>query len=169
MLTPEQYIAEAINECALNIAARLDETGTTASGKTRDSIRVEITENVYTIFGRAYFGTVETGRKPGKVPANMTAIIKEWAIAKKIGLNPIAYTRQPSDKWQPKYTPEERALNAFAGAVAHKIATEGSSLYRDGGRADIYSEEIRKTMDKIINNLGAIFRAEIIESIKLNK
>ena len=99
----------------------------------------------------------------------MTAIIKEWAIAKKIGLNPIAYTRQPSDKWQPKYTPEERALNAFAGAVAHKIATEGSKLYRDGGRADIYSEEIQKTMDKIINNLGAIFRTEIIESIKLNK
>ena len=168
MLTPEEYIENEINECAKNIARRLDETGTTASGKTRDSIRVEVADNVYTIFGRSYFGTVETGRRPGKVPANIAEIIKEWAIAKKIGLNPIAYVRKPSDKWQPKYTPEQRALNAFAGAVAHKIATQGSKLFRDGGRADIYSEEIRATMDRIVKNIGAIYSAQIAESIKLN-
>lgn len=168
MLSIDQYITDEINNCATNIARRLDETGTTASGKTRDSIRVEVGENIYTIFGRSYFGTVETGRGSGKVPGNMTDIIKEWAIAKKIGLDPIAYIRKPSDKWQPKYTPEQRALNAFAGAVSHKIATEGGKLYRDGGRADIYSEEIRATMERIVKNVGAIYKTQIIESIKLN-
>ena len=164
----DEFIKKEMQDCINRIAARLDATGTTASGKTRDSLHLEAQERVYTIFGRDYFSTVETGRKAGKVPGNMTAIIKEWAIAKKIGLDPIEYTRKPSDKWTPKYTPAERALNAFAGAVAHKIATQGSKLYRDGGRNDIFSQEIRLTIDKLVQGYSTIFSTEVIQTIKLN-
>ena len=81
----DEFIKKEMQDCVNRIAARLDATGTTASGKTRDSLHLEAQEGVYTIFGRDYFSTVETGRKAGKVPKNMTAIIKEWAIAKRSG------------------------------------------------------------------------------------
>lgn len=168
MLNERQIIEQEMQACISRIAANLDATGTTASGKTRDSLRLDVQQDVYTIFGRSYFGTVETGRQAGKVPGNFVSIIKEWAIAKKIGLDPIEYVRKPSETWQPKYTPAERALNAFAGAVSHKIATEGSKLYRDGGRDDIYSQEIRTTIDNIIARIAPLYSADIIESIKLN-
>ena len=168
MLDASKIIEQEMQGCVTRIAERLGATGTNASGRTRDSLRLEVQEGIYTIFGRSFFATVETGRRSGKVPGNFVEIIKDWAIAKKIGLNPIEYVRKPSDKWQPKYTPAERALNAFAGAVAHKIAAEGSKLYRDGGRSDIYSQEIRTTIDNIIARIAPLYSAEIIESIKLN-
>ena len=168
MLDAAKIIEQEMQSCVTRIAERFGATGTNASGRTRDSLRLEVQEGLYTIFGRSFFATVETGRKAGKVPGNFVGIIKEWAIAKQIGLNPIEYVRKPSDKWQPKYTPAERALNAFAGAVAHKIATEGSKLYRDGGRSDIYSQEIRTTIDNIIAKAAPLISAEVINSIKLN-
>lgn len=168
MLDASKVIELEMQDCITRIAARLDATGTTASGRTRDSLRLEVQEGVYSIFGRPFFAVTETGRKAGKVPGNMVQIIKDWAIAKKIGLDPIEYVRQPSDKWQPKYTPAERALNAFAGAVTHSIATKGSKLHRDGGRNDIYSQEVKTTIDNIIAKAAPLLSAQVLQTIKLN-
>ena len=133
------FVKTEFDRCAMAIAQRLDDTRTTASGRTKASLRVEAVEQTFTLLGRHPFATVETGRRAGKVPINVHEILKQWAVDKQISLEPINYVRIPSDKWQPKYTPEERALNQFAGAVAHRIRTQGSSLYRSGGRSDIYN------------------------------
>lgn len=107
--------------------------GQKASGKTIKSIQVEVGENYGQLTGRKFFGTLETGRKPGKVPANFKDIILKWMQDK--GINP----------------PDRES---FAFFTANKIKIAGTLLYRMGGRSDIYSEEINKTIPKLVKRLG---------------
>lgn len=138
--------------------------GQVASGRTSRSMHVEVDNSEGTVFGRVAFGTLETGRKGGNVPRNFREVIRQWMRDKGISADPIPYVRKPSEKWQPKYTPQERGDMSLAGAIAHKIQTSGTKLYRDGGRSDIYSNEIPRTTDAIMARVLRLFDVEV-ESI----
>lgn len=120
--------------------------GQKASGKTISSLRVDVNDNKGTLFGRQAFGVLETGRKPGKVPKGFYQIIQQWVKDKGIQVE------------NPK---------SFAYLVARKIAREGTELYRQGGRADIYSPEIEKTTQEIMNRAFAVFKDDVTH-INLN-
>lgn len=120
--------------------------GQKASGRTIASLRVEVNDDNGTLFGRQAFGVLETGRKPGKVPKGFYQIIQQWVLDKGIHVN------------NPK---------SFSYFVARKIAQEGTQLYREGGRADIYSPEIEKTIQNIMNRAFAIFKDDVTH-INLN-
>lgn len=135
--------------------------GQPASGLTIATMRIEETETGARLLGRRAFATLETGRKPGNVPQNFTAIIKQWIIDKGIPFEHKPYIRQPSDKWQPKYTPEERGLNSLASAIAWNIERHGTKLYREGGRKDIFTEPIDKVIPELKKKLAVIFKTEI--------
>lgn len=81
-----------------------------ASGRTKSSIKVELTENGGILWGRFPFGTLETGRRAGRTPHNFISIIRQWIIDKGISVPPIQYIRKPSERWKPKYTPKERGV-----------------------------------------------------------
>lgn len=117
-----------------------------ASGRTIESMKVERTEDGGILWGRNAFGTLETGRKPGKVPKGFSDIILQWMEDKGIKAN------------HPK---------SFAFLVARKISEEGTKLFRDGGRNDIYSPEIIDTMESISERIGLRFGTEV-EHINLN-
>lgn len=117
-----------------------------ASGRTIASMRVEVTENSGILWGRKAFGTLETGRRPGRVPKGFYKIILDWIEAKGIRVE------------KPK---------TFAYFIARKIAREGTQLYRDGGRDDIYSKEIDKTIKTIMEKVFGIFENDI-KHINLN-
>lgn len=117
-----------------------------ASGKTISSLRVEITENSGILWGRKAFGTLETGRRPGRVPKGFYKIILDWVEFKGIRVE------------KPK---------TFAYFVARKIANEGTQLYRDGGRDDIYSKEIEITVKIILEKVFGIFERDVTH-INLN-
>lgn len=117
-----------------------------ASGKTIASLRVEITENSGILWGRKAFGTLETGRRPGRVPKGFYKIILDWIEAKGIRVE------------KPK---------TFAYFIARKIAREGTQLYRDGGRDDIYSKEIERTIQSVMEKVFGIFERDI-KHINLN-
>lgn len=114
--------------------------GQRASGRTIASLRVEVNDDNGTLFGRQAFGVLETGRKPGKVPKGFYQIIQKWVHDKGIQVN------------NPK---------SFAYLVARKIAREGTELYKIGGRADIYSPEIEKTIQNIMNRAFTIFKDDV--------
>lgn len=135
--------------------------GLHASGKTASSMSIEMYENGGKLTGRFAFGTLETGRKPGRIPGNMTEIIKEWAIAKGINITQIPYKRMPSDKWQPKYSVPERSLNAFAGAVAYNIRNKGTKLYQEGGNPVIYTPVIDDIINEFADSALLIIRNSI--------
>ena len=107
--------------------------GQKASGRTLQSILVEVGDDYGQLTGRKAIGTLETGRKAGKVPAKFKDIILKWM----------------ADKGIVKKYPK-----SFAFLVARKIRLEGSLLHRMGGRSDIYSNEINITIPRLIKRLG---------------
>lgn len=123
-----------------------ERAGQVASGRTRASLRVELTEDGGILWGRKAFGVLETGRRAGKVPKNFSQIIMQWAEDK--GIRPK----------NPK---------SFAFLVARKIAREGTRLYRQGGGENIYSPEAQETIDNIMKKVLGIMDAEV-EHINLN-
>lgn len=137
--------------------------GQKASGRTAASLRVEVTEEEGTLYGRSPFGTLETGRKPGKVPQGFRTIIRKWMADKGIEAEPIPYkTDRPH-----KYTPQERGNQSLSYLIARKIKREGTSLFRKGGRADIYSNVIPAATERIKSRVVELLKLDV-ENIKLN-
>lgn len=114
--------------------------GQKASGKTISSLRIQMYEDGGALFGRNAFEVLETGRKGGPVPRGFYQIIKDWVKAKNIQVD------KP---------------NVFAYFVARKIAREGTSLYREGSRDDIYSRDIEKTTRNIMEQIFGVFEKDI--------
>lgn len=139
-----------INEELLSLRQRIIDNhlraGQKASGRTIQSLRVEATEDEGILFGRKAFGTLETGRRGGRVPAGFYHIILQWVKDKGIQVE------------KPK---------TFAYFVARKIAREGTSLYRRGGREDIYSSEIPKTVESIGKRIMGLLTMEV-DNININ-
>lgn len=123
-----KILTEELNALRQRIGANMETADQIATGKTRDGMRVEVRGLAGVLTGRQAFATLETGsrpwsRKPKRTPKWFADLIGEWIDAKDLDLN----------KW----------------AVARSIITKGSKLYRSGGRSDIYSPELQKTMDAI--------------------
>ena len=162
MTNNADIIKQVLEKMVAQIRSNLESTGTNASGRTSASLRVEVDDVSGRIYGRKYFRGVEQGRAGGRVPRNFDAIIRQWILDKGLTYSAIPYKRKPSANWQPKYTPEERGLRQMASAIARTIERSGTSLYRSGGRKDIFTnvfEENKKVLlssaTKIItDNLG---------------
>lgn len=120
--------------------------GQKASGRTIASMHVETSDDGGVLFGRRAFGTLETGRRGGRVPKGFYHIILQWVRDKGIQVE------------KPK---------TFAYFVAKKIAREGTSLFRQGGRDDIYSNEIPKTTESVLSRITGLLGASV-EHINLN-
>lgn len=134
-----------------------------ASGRTIQSLRVETDENSATLFGRGFFDVLETGRKSGKVPYDFQTIIRKWMQDKGIKARPIEYkTNRPH-----KYTPQERGERTLAFFIARNIRKNGTTLFRAGGRQDIYSDAVTKAIKRIKERLAGVVHTEI-SSIKIN-
>lgn len=120
-----QYAVEKIR---LNLIAKK----INATGRTTQSLRYSVDgEKELRIIAdsgnRAPISSLQYGREPGKMPP--IASIKEWIEAKRITYKYIAYKRQPSINWTPKYTPEQRGLNSVAWCIANKIKKMGTNRY----------------------------------------
>lgn len=123
-----KILAEELDALRQRIGANMETADQIATGKTRDGMRVEVRGLAGVLTGRQAFATLERGSRPWskkfkRVPKFFADLIGEWIDAKGLKLN----------KW----------------AVARSIITKGSKLYRSGGRSDIYSPELQKTMDAI--------------------
>lgn len=130
------------------IKQNLSSTGTSATGKTAQSLRFEVsnegTKATFKVIGKPYFMVVETGRKPTpqyKPSRQFVKSIKEWIQAK--GGN---------DK--------------FAYGIALSIHKKGTKLWQDGGRTDIVSNVINQNLtDKINLDLLNKFAEQYMNSV----
>ena len=123
-----KILLEELEDLRKRIAENMGRADQIVTGKTRDSMQVSVQGNAGVLTGRRAFATLETGsrpwsKSPKRVPKFFADLIGEWIDAKGLDLN----------KW----------------AVAHTIIHKGSKLYREGGRADVYSPELQKTIDRI--------------------
>jgi len=115
---------------ANDIRANMGQAGLNVTLKTANSLRIETkqegTKVKMTLFGRPYFNTVRTGRKPTlekKPSRDMIANIAEWVAGR--GL-------------------DEKAV----WAIAVNINKKGTKLWQQGGRTDI----VEPAIDDFINN-----------------
>ena len=65
-----------------------------------------------------------------------------------------------------KYTAEERGELSLAFLIARKIEREGTSLFRKGGRNDIYTNVIPLAKERILMRITSLLKTEI-KNIKL--
>lgn len=159
-----KQIVEAKLQAAISkIQDNLQSTGTNASGRTSQSLRLESSDYGFIIYGRKAFATVETGRMAGGVPKGFNDIIKQWIIDKGISVTQIPYKRKESQNWRPKYSVSERSLIIAAGAISFTIKKSGTSLFRKGGRKDIFSTVFNEAIPDIKKDI----QIEIIKQIKL--
>lgn len=123
-----QILLEELDALRQRIIENMGKADQIVTGKTRDSMQVQVNGLAGVLTGRQAFATLETGSRPWskppkRVPKFFADLIGEWIDAKGLDLN----------KW----------------AVAHSIIHKGSKLYREGGRSDVYSPELQKTIDRI--------------------
>ncbi len=138
----KRLLTSALEDAKLKIQQNLEATGTNASGRTSASLSVEVDDATGTLYGRQAFGTVETGRRAGRVPAGFRQIIYQWMQDKGVHADVSGNRSQRS------------ADMSMAYLIARKIANEGSKLYRDGGRDDIYSNVLPLTIERIESEIA---------------
>lgn len=159
----DNVLKEELEQARQLIINHIRANGQNASGRTIASLHVEVNGDEGTLFGRNFFGVLETGRKAGRVPYKFSSIIRQWMQDKGIHGEPIPYkTDRPH-----KYTPQERGDLSLASAIAHTIKTKGTKLHRDGGRADVYSNVIPDVIQRIRKRIIGSMQIEV-DSIKLN-
>ena len=139
-------LSEELDSLRQRIIENHIRAGQRASGRTIKSLHVVVDDNHGFLFGRQAFGVLETGRRPGKVPKGFYKIIRQWMMDKGIQVE------------KPK---------SFAYLVARKIAREGTELYRTGKHGDIYSEDIERTIQNVMNRVFGIFSKDV-QHINLN-
>lgn len=159
-----QIMREEVERARQLIINHIRINGQNASGRTIKSLNVQQPSDDETIlYGHRPFGVLETGRRAGKIPYGFRGIIRQWMRDKGLHGTPLPYkTNRPH-----KYTPQERGDMSMAGAIAHTIATKGSSLHRKGGRNDVYSNVIPETMKRLGDRLISLIHMSV-GSIKLN-
>lgn len=137
----EVMLTEVFEQAKRDIIANHERAGQVASGKTRDSLSVEVTSDTTsataTMYGRKYFAALETGSAPWKKqykhpPKPFVETIAKWMVDKGI-----------------------EGVSAYL--VARKIMREGSKLYRDGGRQDIFTPVMSDIEERIDAELSSIF------------
>lgn len=141
-----RIVRSELDALKLRIIERHINAGQKASGRTISSLHVEMLGAGGILWGRQAFEVLESGRKGGKVPKGFYQIIQQWVKDKGIQVD------------KPK---------TFSYFVARKIAREGTQLYRNGGRGDIYSKEIEYTTKVIMEQIFGIFEKDV-EHINLN-
>ena len=159
-----QILTEELGTLRATIINNIRTTGQWASGKTAASMAVHVSGSIGELVGRKAFGTLETGRRGGRVPRNFHNIIYDWMQAKGVHAQPMPYkTSRPH-----KYTEQERGDRTMAYFISRTIRREGTRLYRDGGRDDVYSRAIPITIERINSRLSGIYVASVTQQIKLN-
>lgn len=145
-------VRQELQDLAQRIADNIARNGQTASGRTARSLEVREGSDEVVLLGRKAFHTMETGTPPlgDKIKLkSFASILYRWSQDKGISFD------NDRERW------------SFAFQVAKKIKAVGSKLFVDKGRADVYSNEIPKT----INNIARKLADEVvlkIETIKLN-
>ncbi len=129
-------ITTILNDAKTAIEQNIDNSGVTSSGKSRNSLRVEIQGN-NVVLGSTFdfFEVLENGRKPGKFPQK--DVIYQWTIDKGF---------QFSKDYQRK---------GFAYVVSRNIARGGygrpTPPHKDFGNtvSNIYSDVVKATVERL--------------------
>lgn len=144
------------------LALRTDVQKVSATGKTADSIRFEVSaesDGTVTLrfLGRAFFKALETGRGPRKSSTyqqydiSLQEYLEAKGLPSKISKTGVKYFRL-GEYW------------FSAKSLAWKINKEGDSVYKKGGRI-VYSPTLTKLVSELKRAITQDFKKLIISQI----
>lgn len=144
------------------MALRKDVQKVSATGKTADSIRFEISsgsngEITLQILGRQFFKALETGRGPrksstyGQFDLNLDEYLKARGLPTKTSKSGVVYY-QMGEYW------------FSAKSLAWKINKYGDSIFRQGGR-EVYSQTLVKLAREIKSAIVSVFPKLFIREV----
>lgn len=170
-------VATELNELRLQIIKNMRAADAVASGQTIRSLHVRQSDFSAKLMSeqKMPFGTLETGRRGGKIPNGFSDVIYEWMQNKGVHgemEKPYRVYVKSKDAYVDRvkrFLTQEKADRSMAFAIARAIAKSGTKLFRQVGRNNIYSTEIPKTIEVCKKRLSAFLAASTVESIKLNK
>lgn len=129
-----------------SVANNLDSTGTTKSGYSKNSLSIVKNGLSISSVARSYFTATETGRKDG------------GGIGKKYISNLQAWVEKVGINW------DNKSSLSNAWRIAKKHQKDGSLLYRQRGRKDIFTNEIDKFIKQLIPKLENEMASILISS-----
>lgn len=148
VLDSKTIVTEELHALRDRIIANIDAQRASASGTTARSLRVDMPSNIGRLYGRPYFGVLETGRRAAPLPRGFLAVLAQWAADKG-----LAFADNP------------KAIRSIYWSIARR----GTKLFRTGGRTNIYSTEIPQTIETIKQRMLAAFVKRIThKSIQIN-
>lgn len=159
-----QLLTERLGWLADQVRANHENAGQVASGKLRDSIQSLVEDMGDRISGHvdalSYIEAMEQGNAPWEpIPTKQAKDGHTYDYVPKWFADAIG-------RWMDdKGIQETKERNRYA--VAWKIIHEGTLLYRQGGRSDIYSEITKAVAEEIADELAADVVLEI-KTITLN-
>lgn len=153
-------LSEELGRLRSRIAANIQDAGQNTTGATIASMKTTVEKDAFgftgRLTGRPFFGALETGSRPWRVqylkrkkdgstypaaPKFFIDIIRDWMDAKGVAGSPFL--------------------------VATKIMTQGSKLYREGGREDIYTNEIDETTARLQDRFAGVFQFIVTQKLSL--
>lgn len=137
-----------------DIRSRINAMGLRASGRTGDSLRVEVSDNEVALWGRKFFASLEYGSRywtgTTGVRCSFNAfrdIIRQWASDKGLNFGDASDT--------------ERAVSA----IAITIMRQGTKLFRGHGYQDVYDTLIAEALKDfqiiVLDKVGTEFNIAI--------
>jgi hypothetical protein len=159
-----QLLTERLGWLADQVRANHENAGQVASGKLRDYIHSSVEDQGDRIIGYvdalSYIEAMEQGNAPWEpIPTKQAKDGHTYDYVPKWFADAIG--QWMSDKG----IQETKERNRYA--VAWKIIHDGTLLYRQGGRSDIYSEITKAVAEEIADELAAEVAIEI-QTITLN-
>ena len=147
----DTMLSRALSQCIETIKTNSRNAGQVATGKTLRSLEYTLHREgkayIARILGRPYFGTLETGRGPyagGKGdPAGFNQRLIEWMKAR---------------NFQCK---DEAEYLRMANYLRWKINKFGTSLYRKGGRKDVFTPAVNDLADFVEKELIVFFESQM--------
>lgn len=151
-----QLVADELEQLKGRIIGNMRSAGEVASGRTIRSLQVISDDDGAALISAQDmpFGVLETGRRGGKVPYRFSEIIYDWMQAK--GVHGTIRGNMT----------QEKADRSMAFAISRNIAQRGTSLFRRGGRSDIYTNEIPRTVSVLVHKIAASI--DVTNMIPLN-
>lgn len=158
MKRPEEIIGSAIDEAIDEIKSNSRAAGQVVTGRTLKSLSKEVInegEGSFTarIYGRAFFGALETGSGPARKRGTdaereeFQRNLEEWCKIRGFPASGL--------------TPEQ--LTRVAKWLRWRLNKYGSRLYRKGGRKDIFTPAVEHLDENLRERLTSFYEVEIAD------
>lgn len=153
-------LTEELTALRERIAQNIRNSGENTTGKTIDSMEINVAADSDgfsgLLTGRPYFATVETGSGPWK-----SVYFKRAKDGHTYPAPPFFFYQIIKD-WM-----ENKHVKGSPYLAARKIMLEGTSLFRQGGRQDIYTNEIPTTIANIQRRFSDVFQLIVIQNLSI--